>query len=555
MNRFKKILSILLLSSLLMTSALSQDEDGGLLRIHVNDFSGGMDSFNLPNVIEANQGVLVKNVILNRRGRLKKRKGVSIFAQDLSDVAWTGIGRFTPTATNDFLITASGGVVLRSTSVASWIVVNQGSPVSVTANKEFVQADKLLFILDGVNFPPYYDGTTYTEGIDPDDQTTQTTTSAPIAKYGAWLRNYLFLTNGAVEKDWIWFSNNLRPLHFTEGDIVKVNTGDGQQVQWIKPFKLNELIVYKERSTWLLDITGVTPLVDWSLQPIIEDIGLIAPRTVASVGNDQWFLSSEPIGIRSLIRTNLDKIKTSLISVPVQDIFDGSGPSNLVINKTVIEKAAAVFFDNKYLLSYPAGISTVNNTVLVFDLIPNSWYLITGWFVENWEIFDNNLYFIDSTDGRVLQAFDGNNDIASGPITTPVDEDGIIASDPAVSGPDFHFESKAFDFDSPELFKFETDLEVIAGSTGDFDLEVFINMDGGGFQSVGTMSLAGESTNLPIDLPFTLSSEKLARKMFQLNRYGEWKEIQIGFNQSAIDETVEIRSFTIFSKKRSFRRQ
>ncbi|KKK68460.1 hypothetical protein LCGC14_2943830, partial [marine sediment metagenome] len=377
---------------------------------------------------------------LNRKGRLSKRKGNTLFAQDLSDTKWTGIGRFTPTATNDFMMVASGGTVLRSTSAASWVVVNPASSISVTANKEFIQADKLLFIYDGVNFPSYYDGTTYREGED-------NIASSPIAKYAAWFKNFLFVTNGVIEKDWVWFSNNLEPLVFTVTDVFKVNTGDGQEVLALNPFKNNEMIIYKERSVWLLDITGTTPLVDWSLQPIIEDIGLIAPRTVSMVGNDQWFLSSEPIGIRSLVRTNLDKIKTSLISQPIQDIFDGTGDSNLVINKTTIDKAAAIFFDNKYILSYSAGTSTVNNAVLVFDAIPNAWYLITGWFVEDWVIFDNNLYFIDSTDGRVLRAFNGNNDQASGPIVT-----NTAASGPTIRGVNFHLESKSFDFESPELF-------------------------------------------------------------------------------------------------------
>ena len=57
------------------------------------------------------------------------------------------------------------------------------------------------------------------------------------------------------------------------------------------------------------------------------------------------------------------------------------------------------------------------------------------------------------------------------------------------------------------------------------------------------------------NLPFDLSSEKLARKTFQIKRYGEFREIQVGFDQSASDEMVEIRSFSIFGKKRPFRRQ
>lgn len=539
---------LLLTSFFLITTSISFAQDE-LFRIHINQFDGGQNSFNLSNIISANQGTLVKNVILNRRGKLSKRKGITLFATDESDTAWTGISRFTPSATNDYLMTASGGTILRSTTAASWVEVNSADPLSTTNDKQFIQADKLLAVLDGENYPAWYTGTSFAIGAGG-------SASPPIAKYGAWFKNYLFLANGTVEKDWVWFSNNLEPKVFTVTDVFKVNTGDGQEVQALKPFKLNELIIYKERSVWLLDITGATPLDDWSLQPIIEDIGLIAPKTVASVGNDQWFLSSEPIGVRSLIRTDLDKIKTSLISAPIQDIFDGTGDNEYVINKTSIDKAAAIFFDNKYLLAYPSGISTVNDKVLVFDAITNAWYLITGWFVKDWTIFDNKLYFIDSTDGRVLRAFYGNNDIASGPIVTPVDEAGsIIASDVAVRGAGFHFESKAFDFDSPELYKLPEILEVITESSGNYLLEVFINLDNGGWQSIGTMSLAGESTNLPQNLPFTLSSEKLARKMFQINRYGEFKEIQVGFDQSASDELVELRSFTIFGKKRSFRKE
>lgn len=533
--------------------ALSSFAEEGLYKIYIDDFSGGQNSFDIS--ISANQGVLVKNAVINRRGRLSKRNGVEIFGSgntvgtglgDLSNTAFTGIGRFTPTATNDYLITASGEYVQRSTSAASWESVNTANQLSSGYDTEFIQCNKLLITLNGVDRPPYYDGVTWTAGVDID-------ASPPIAKYGCWFKNYLFLAHGSVEKDWVWYSENLYPIRFTATDVFKVNTGDGQAIQALKPFKLNELIIYKERSVWLLDISA-TSISSSTLQPIIEDIGLIAPRSVASVGNDQWFLSSEPIGVRSLIRTDLDKIKTSLISQPIQDIFDGSGST--VINETHIDKAAAIFFDNKYLLAVASGDSTVNDLVLVYDAIANGWYQITGWYVADWEIFDNNLYFIDSTDGRVLRAFYRNNDIASGPIATSVNEHGsFIASSEQVQGVEWHYESKEFDFDSPELFKTPDALEVICESSGDYTQTVYIQLDRGGWQELGTMSLAGESTNLPQDLPFTLSSEKLAREVFDLTGYGDFRKIQVGFDQDASDEMVELRDYTIFGKKRKWRKE
>lgn len=528
-------LSIFFLFINLTTVSAEPDE---LLRIFIDDFSGGQNSYDLPSVIHPSQSVSCLNVELSRKGQLSMRKGVTLFAQDLSDTAWTGIGRFT-LPNNDYLVAASGGSVIRSTSAASWVEVNAGSSLSIGYNTEFIQCDNFLAILNGVDYPAWYDGTTFYQGA-------EGTSSPPVVKYGAWFKNYLFVANGSTEKDWVWFSNNLEPTIFTATDVFKVNSGDGQEVIALKPFKNNELIIYKERSVWVLDLTGSTPLTNWTLQPILKDIGLAAPRTVVNISNDQWFLSSEPIAVRSLARTEFDKIKTGLISKNIQDIFDGSGDE--VINRTHINKAAAIFYDNQYLLSLPTDNSVINNTVLVFDLITNAWYLIKGWYVEDWKEFDNKLYFIDSTDGRVLQAFYGNFDQVSGPVVTNTDATGTTVR-PIV----FHYESKAYNFDVPELYKLLTGLEVTADTTGDHDLKVYINLDGGGWQYVGAMNLSGTATSLPEDLPFTIYSNKQVRYMFPLQKYGEAREIQIGFDKSVSDETVELRSYSIFGKTRKWR--
>ena len=44
--------------------------------------------------------------------------------------------------------------------------------------------------------------------------------------------------------------------------------------------QLNELIIYKEDSIFVLDMTGSTPLTDWTLQPLNEAIGCKAGKTV-----------------------------------------------------------------------------------------------------------------------------------------------------------------------------------------------------------------------------------------------------------------------------------
>jgi hypothetical protein len=43
------------------------------------------------------------------------------------------------------------------------------------------------------------------------------------------------------------------------------------------------------------------------------------------------------------------------------------------INKAHVDKASAVYFDNKYYLAVPTGTSEVNNTLLIYNFLNKSW--------------------------------------------------------------------------------------------------------------------------------------------------------------------------------------
>ena len=538
MKKFLKVFAFSLLTLFLLSSeARCSDE---LKKVRIDTFDGGQDSFDLASVINPNQGKLFKNVVINRKGKLSKRKGQALFAQDLSNIAFTGIGRFDPDQSTSYLVTASGTIVQRSlSSPASWVTANPKNALTTGKNTEFVQANALLFILNGQDPTANYSGSVWDPG-------SSSTASPPIATTGAWLRNYLFCAGNPTNGDWVYFSNNLAPKTFTVTDVFKVNTGDGQKIMKLEVFRLNELIVYKERSIYVLDITGATPLTDWSVQPISKVIGCIAPRSVVGVGNDQIFLSSDPIAVRTLARSSFDKILVDIMSQPIQDIFDGTGDT--VINKTVISKASAVFFDNKYILAIAIGPSTVNNYVVVFDFFTKSWYTITGWYPAAWQVFNNNLYYIDALDGRVVQCFTGTTgDMASGPIVTS-------ASEPTV-GISFEYVSKNIDFDNAENFKQPDALDVEFGTSGNYNANVYLELDDGGYQNIGTVSLKGGAPNLPINLPFNLGASGVARKTFQIQRYGEFKKLKVRFLQEGVSELCELHWFTSFGNVKNWRRE
>lgn len=546
MRYFRKILSTILFSLFFISPCFAQSEcqEGGLCKVRINLFDGGQNSYDLPHIISANQGTIVKNASISRKGQLSKRKGQELFESDLSNTAWTGLGIFNPDPNTQYIIAASGTKIIRSnTTPASWSIINTGyANFNLTSNKntEFLQANDLYFVLNGTDNTAAYNGSVWDPGA-------SSTSSPPIATTAVWLRNYAFYAGNPTYPDWVYFSNNLAPRTLTSTDLFKVNTGDGQKIVRLESFKLNELIIYKQKSIYVLDITGATPLTNWTLQPVSTAIGCAALRSVVNFGNDHWFLSNEPFAVRSLLRTSFDKLMVDMVSQPIQDIFDGTGER--VINKAVIDKACAVFFDNKYILAIPTGTSTTNNFVVVYDFIAKAWYTIDGWYPAAWTVFNNNLYYIDATDGRVLKCFGSYySDVASGPRTT------TYAETPATPIT-FEYRSKNIDFDNPENFKQPDALEVEFGSTGNYTASVYIEIDDRGWQSVGTVSLQSTSPTLPADLPIVLSSDGVVKKTFQIQKFNEFKKIKVRVVQNGVEQQCKLRGYALFAKLKPWRRE
>jgi len=534
----KKLLSFLIIYFLLLTSSIFPQE--GLQKARIDDFSGGQNSYDLADIISPNQGVSMKNIVLSKKGHLTTRKGQALFANDVSDTAFTGLGVFYPDVTTDYIIAASGVSIVRSTTAgADWTILNASNPLTTGKDTEFIQANNFLVILNGQDSPPFYDGTTWYAG--------GATASPPVTTTGAWLLNYLFVAGNPTNYDRVYFSNNLNPRWFTSTDIVNINAGDGQKIQRLEAFRLFELIVYKERSIYVLDIEGTTPLVDWTVQPITRTIGCVAPRSVVNMGNDQWFLSSDPIAVRSLVRSSFDKILIDMVSKPIQDIFDGTGSTT--INTTVIDKACAVLFDDKYILAIAVGTSSVNNYVVVYDFITKSWYVIDGWYPAAWVVFNSNLYYIDSNDGRAVQCFTGTTgDLTVGPIVT------IAASEPTVAI-SYEYICKNLDFDNPENYKMPDALELEFMTTGDYTATINMELDDGGYQNIGTVNLAGDAPTLPINLPFTLGGSGVARETFHLQGYGEFRKMNVKVTQSTLGQTCDLSRFTAFARVKPWRRE
>jgi hypothetical protein len=162
-KKLSKVLAFFLLTLLFLSSeARCSDE---LKKVRIDAFEGGQNSFDLSSVINPNQGILFSNIVLNKKGQLSKRKGQALFAQDLSNIAWTGIGRFDPDQTTSYLIAASGTSVIRSLiSPTLWVSIGASPPLTANKNTEFIQANDLLFILNGQDYTANYNGLVWDAG-------------------------------------------------------------------------------------------------------------------------------------------------------------------------------------------------------------------------------------------------------------------------------------------------------------------------------------------------------------------------------------------------------
>ena len=171
------------------------------------------------------------------------------------------------------------------------------------------------------------------------------------------------------------------------GNSIRVGGGDGDPIVALMPWFGFNLLVFKERSIWVVEANPAQDVADWTIKLINNRIGCVASRTVQQVGPDVLFLSRD--GVRS-IKTIESGAQTDVslpISTPVNDLIGR-------INQSQISKCCAVYWRNRYLLSVPLDSSSNPDTVLCYHLLAKSWTgFWTGWQPRDWVVtaFDGKL--------------------------------------------------------------------------------------------------------------------------------------------------------------------
>ena len=267
----------------------------------------------------------------------------------------------------------------------------------------------------------------------------------------------------------------------------------------------------------------------------VLDIGCVAGKTAVMVADDIIFLAYD--GIRGLFRTQLDKLQTGQsfpLSYPIPDQI-GS------INWAAINKATAVFFDNKYIISLPTNGSSYNNLCLVYYpalstamyastnqsnvATSKSWVVYTGWNIADFAVMDvggtRNLYGIDSVTGKVRQLLFGSND------------DGNAIS--------YVSQSRAEDFKAPAVYKTGGEFKIRAlGGNG--TIVASANPDGYGWIQLGSLSLSTTGVTFPTTFPVNFPASTEIMGVYHLENYGinRFKRCQFGLACTTLNADVAV---------------
>ena len=171
-----------------------------------------------------------------------------------------------------------------------------------------------------------------------------------------------------------------------------------------------------------------------------REVGAVARKSIMQIGNQILFLSDN--GVYSVGFENLYNLRGA--SVPMSEPIN---PIMGRINKAYAANSVGVYHDNRYYLAVPLDSSTVNNAIIVFNLLNNGWESLVIIHNSPWNIIGfvrsgagtvNRLHTVSKEGGIHIidEAGDGGSDgydnvclsMSSPPLISQLDIDSILTT-------------------------------------------------------------------------------------------------------------------------------
>jgi hypothetical protein len=234
---------------------------------------------------------------------------------------------------------------------------------------------------------------------------------------------------------------------------------------------------------------------------VLVEIGCEAGKTAQVVGDDILYLAKD--GVRGIFKTQYDTLQygSSLpLSYPLKDDFD-------IINWAHIDKACAVYFDNKYFIALPTASSEYNNSVWIYFPATQGWVTISGLNVGAFATMKvagkDRLYATSPTDGTVVQVWNGST----------------------FNGTDITYTERGRYEDLGALFQKKTggELHFKVKSLGEYTINFYLSIDESDWEKVGTLITESRLVNFQNwTLPMLFQDAGTYTKRINFNSHGRW---------------------------------
>lgn len=468
-----------------------------------NSFGGGMRDRDHPSLLNPDQYVYAKNGEIRDAGLMKLRRGKYKVCDGPSVGTATnvqGIVFFQPSEGNGTHVVVIDGyfwawgnsgntlTALSITGSGTNQLGNTTEPVSFSVG--YNGTTKVLVAHVGMDSVPLYWNGDTSSGFTPFGTGDQ---NAPFGDLACSQSGRTLVAGNQTLPDSILFSD-IRNVADGGWDLatqnIRLTTDANEVVKAMATYRDNSIIAQTAYSTQLITNLGTSTLSEIARLTIDPQFGTISPRSLVVFGRDAFFLCPDR-HVRSLQRSLVAQ-ESGVDSFPVS-FFN----PNLMgrINKSYMQKAAAIYFDNYYLLAVPMDANTYNSSVLPFDMLHQQdmpfgkgpvmvgeW---TDWPVHQWSVGNyagkQRLFFLSNEDGSIWEALIGDTD--------------------GVDYPAFELQPRGYQFGTDTANK-TLDYGEIKYESSFGQLTIQAARDDRVFSTVKTVSIGSNAPGLPVDLPF-----------------------------------------------------
>jgi len=471
----------------------------------------GMNSNVHPSLIGPTQCEQLINADLVQLGRTKKRDGFAVAGNLVTVAPFTALARFNPYGGTDGMLGIEGINLRHWLGTGNWSASDDAGFTTGLYTKILIGND-IALILNGTEnvhtVAPNWDVADLGDA----------NTSPPKGTVGCWLKDRWFIADKGI----VYFSDVGVQTFLRDTNYFRVSVGDNDDITNLVPFRNNELIIFKEHSTWLLQMdNNSTPLTQWDLKPIDTEIGCISREAAIKVGNDIFFFASD--GVRSLKRNEQDKV--SSIQVPLSDDIH-SGYID-TINWTYKNLIRAVSYQNRVIFSIPYDDATTCDKLLVYFLHSNP--QLNGWSMWETEVGAFVGAFAKSLDGnneklyfaapayysQMFEMFSGDTDWGTGISYTEkgriedLTEEGLTGNQ-----------------------KYAKSFMIKGNAASECTAILEMSIDEGAFQEIAEINMNTNAPYLPIDLTFVINDRTITLEKFSLDELEHFYSIQYKITQA-----------------------